>query len=247
MTIFIARVLALLLAAAAAAPAALEAQESEWRRSNACSRERHREPRRRPAEVRRDSLREHLTAAIRADILRSADQAGLAAEGLVLAQYDQRTRTGRMWPAQGAVTAAVLAGVYERAQPLLAAYPGAERGDVVVHFRLDSLPLVMPRVGDVVLECRPDVTNPGEVRRMIQDFARRGPASSPSPAKVRALVARDGQVVFMELARSSGSTRVDAFALELFETMRFAPASINGVPVDVWVEQPVEARTYGRP
>jgi TonB family protein len=64
---------------------------------------------------------------------------------------------------------------------------------------------------------------------------------------VRALVARDGEVVFMELARSSGSTRVGAFALELFERMRFAPASINGVPVDVWVEQPVEARSYGGP
>jgi TonB family protein len=245
MTMFAARILALLLAAAA--PAALEAQESEWRRSSACTREPHREPRRRPAEVRRDSLREHLTAAIRADILRSAGEAGLAAEGLVLAQYDQGTRTGRMWPAQGVVTPEVLSGVYERAQPLLATYPGAARGNVVVHFRLDSLPLETPRVGDVVLECRPDVTNPGEVRRVIQDFARRGPADSPAPAVVRALVARDGEVVFMELARSSGSTRVDAFALELFERMRFAPASINGVPVDVWVEQPVEARTHGRP
>src|SRR5687768_17376638 len=123
MTTFVVRMLAVLLAAAAALPAAAEAQRSEWRRSNACSRERHREPRRTPAEVWRDSLHEHLTAAIRADILRAAGEVGLPAEGLVLAQYDQGTRTGRMWAAQGRVTPQVLSGVYERAIPLLAAYP----------------------------------------------------------------------------------------------------------------------------
>lgn len=249
MTIFTARILALLLVAAVAAPAALEAQGSEWRRSSACTRERHREPRRRPAEVRRDSLRAHVQAAIRDDIVRGAGQAGLAAEGLVLVQYDQRTGAGKIWPAQGAVTPAVLAGVYERAQPLLAAYPveRAERGDVVLHVRLDSLPMETPRVGDVVLECRPDVTNAGEVRRMIEDFAQQGPSASPRPAMVRALVARDGEVVFVELSRSSGNVRVDDFALELFDRMRFAPASIDGVPVDVWVQQPVEVRSYGAP
>jgi TonB family protein len=64
---------------------------------------------------------------------------------------------------------------------------------------------------------------------------------------VRALVARDGQVVFVELARSSGNARLDAFAREMFETMRFAPASINGVPVDTWVAQPVEVQSSRAP
>lgn len=247
MKLVIARTLAVLLAVSAA-PAAAEAQASEWRRSSACTRERHREPRRRPADVRRDSLRAHVQAAIRDQIVRGAGEAGLAAEGLVLVQYDQRTRTGKIWPVQGAVTPAVLAGVYERAQPLLAAYPveRAERGEVTLHVRLDSLPMETPRVGDVVLECRPEVTNAGEVRRMIDDYARRTRSGSPSPAMVRALVARDGAVVFVELARSSGNGLVDAFALELFGRMRFAPASIDGVPVDVWVQQPVvvESNTF---
>jgi TonB family protein len=247
MKMFVARMLAVLLAAAAAAPAAAEAQRSEWRRSSACSREPHREPRRTPAEVWRDSLHEHVTAAIRADILRAVGEAGLPAEGLVLAQYDQDTRTGRMWSVQGRVAPRVLSGAYERAIPLLAAYPAGERGDVVLHFRLDSLPLVLPRVGEVVVECRPDVTNVAEVRRLIEDFARQGPSATRSPARVRALVARDGQVVFVELARSSGNARLDAFAREMFETMRFAPASINGVPVDTWVAQPVEVQSSRAP
>jgi TonB family protein len=49
-------------------------------------------------------------------------------------------------------------------------------------------------------------------------------------------------VVYTELARSSGNAEVDQFAQQMFARMQFLPAMVNGAPVDVWVQQPVQVR-----
>jgi outer membrane biosynthesis protein TonB len=79
---------------------------------------------------------------------------------------------------------------------------------------------------------------------MTMEFAVHHPLERSRRAHVRALVLRSGQVVYTELARTSGSTEVDLFAQQLFGRMQFLPAILNGAPVDIWVVQPVvlEAR-----
>lgn len=226
------------LGLAAAGPAA--AQTVIWHTREACTRERYRPPRRRPAaQVRRDSLWQVSLDSIRADVMRGARAAGAAPAGVLMVQYDVRARTGRMWMAQGSIPNEVLLAAYARAEPLIAAYPYAQRGRVLFHTRLDPLPRDTVRPGDEVEECRPEVRNQEDVRRMIRDFAGRQRVSGAGAAHVRALVARDGQVIYSELSRTSGSGPVDQFAIDLFARMQFSPATVAGVPVDVWVEQPV--------
>lgn len=230
----------LVLGLVVAGPAA--AQTVIWHTREACTRERYREPRRRPAQARRDSLWQVSLDSIRADVTRGARAAGAAPEGVLMVQYDVRARTGRMWMAQGSIPNEVLLAAYARAEPLLPAYPYARNGQVLFHTRLDPLPQDTPRSGDVVEECRPEVRNENEIRRLIRDFAERHRGFSGSAAHVTALVARDGQVIYSELSRTSGSGAVDQFAIELFGRMRFSPATVQGVPVDVWVQQPVQVQ-----
>ncbi|HEX5871336.1 MAG TPA: energy transducer TonB [Longimicrobium sp.] len=220
-----------------AAPAA--AQAVIWHTEGACSRERYRPPRRRAAEARRDTAWTQALDSIRADLSRSARAAGAVPEGLFMVDYDVRARTGRMWMAQGSIPASVLQAVYTRAEPALRTYPYAQRGRVMFHARLEEIAEDSIRPGDVVEECRPEVRNEAEIRRMIADFAGRPNGSGSGPAQVLALIARDGQVVYTELKRTSGNGRVDQFALQLFARMQFSPGTVNGQPKDLWVEQPV--------
>lgn len=233
------------LGLAFAAPAA--AQAVNWQTAGACRRERHREPRRRPAEVRRDSVWAQTLDSIRADLSRSAREAGAAPEGILMVDYDVRARTGRMWMAQGSIPEGVLQAVYTRAEPALHTYPSVRDGRALFHTRLDPIPGDSILPGDMVEECRPQVRNEAEIRRMLQNFAARVPGVGSRPASVVALISRDGRVVFTELERTSGNRAVDEFALQLFARMQFSPGTVNGRPRDLWVEQPVMVQAQRRP
>jgi TonB family protein len=231
------RWLPILLALPLAAPAA--AQTNAWRASEQCSQEPHRAPRRSRAEVRRDSLSDHVRDAIREDLLGAAARSGGPAVGVAIVQYDVRARTGRMWMATGTLPDEELQAVFARAEPSLLTHPEQRRGKVLFHVRLDRVHMDSLRVGEMVTECRPQVRNTAEIQQMFNEFGSRNlTLFSSRPTHVRALISRDGEVLYSELARSSGTRRVDEFALQMFGRMRFSPPRVNGVAMDVWVEQP---------
>jgi TonB family protein len=226
----------IVLALAFSAPAA--AQNNAWRANEQCRQEPHRIVRRSRAEVRRDSLSDHARDVIRQNLLDAAARSGGRAEGVAIVQYDVRARTGRMWMAQGTLPDEALQAAFARAEPLLLTYP-ARRGKVLFHIRLNPVHMDSLRVGEMVTECRPQVRNTPEIQQMFNEFgSRNSTLFSSRPAHVRALISRDGEVLFSEIARSSGTRRMDEFALQMFARMRFSPPSVNGVAMDVWVEQP---------
>lgn len=243
MVIMFARPWLVLVLLAVSAPAAAQDVGVSWNAGRRCTSEQHRQSRRDRVQVRRDSIWDHLVREIRDDLVRSAGQAGVAAEGLVLVEYNVRERTGRMWMPQGAIPTATLEQVYARAQPLLAAYPHYGRlRRAQFHVRLEPSVQDSLRIGDLVTRCSPEILNETEIREMTLDFARNHPHERSGRAHVTAVIARDGRVVYTELTRSSGSQATDQFAQQMFARMRFLPALVNGEAVDLWVEQPVEVR-----
>lgn len=53
------------------------------------------------------------------------------------------------------------------------------------------------------------------------------------------LVSREGEVVFGVVTRRDAGGDIERGVLDLTRTLRFRPATVDGVPVDVWVEQPI--------
>lgn len=233
--------LAIIFGLAVSAPTV--AQRADWNPGRKCISEQYREPRRDRAEARRDSLWSDIRGTIREDLVSSALRVGVAPEGVVIVLYDIQERTGRMWMPQGLIPTETLQQVYARAEPLLATFPYPRRIErALFHLRLDPSPRDSLQAGDVVTTCGPEVLNETEIRQMATEFAARQRAGRSRSAHVSALIAQNGQVVYAELARSSGSAEVDQFAQQMFARMQFLPAMVNGVPVDVWIEQPVQVR-----
>lgn len=50
-------------------------------------------------------------------------------------------------------------------------------------------------------------------------------------------------MVFATLTRRSNRSSIDETILELARGQRFVPATLDGAPVDVWVELPVDLFT----
>jgi TonB family protein len=193
--------------------------------------------------ARRDSLWSDVRGTVREDLVNSALQVGVAPEGVVIVLYDITERTGRMWMPQGLIPTETLQQVYARAEPLLASFPyprGIERA--LFHLRLDPSPQDSLQAGDVVTTCGPEILNETEIRRMVTEFAARQNVGRSRPAHVSALIAQNGQVVYAELARSSGNAELDQFAQQMFARIQFLPGMVNGAPVDMWIVQPVQVR-----
>jgi hypothetical protein len=57
---------------------------------------------------------------------------------------------------------------------------------------------------------------------------------------MRLLLSREGEVVFGVVTRRGPGSATERAILQAARDLRFRPATVGGVPVDVWVEQPIE-------
>lgn len=195
----------------------------------------------RPSEAARDSLRWALRDSLLTDLRDAARAAGVAEpEGIVFAELrDRRTGEARTWSFRSNVDAEVVRAVFARRAPLLARLP---RSEDLIHLRLDE---VEPP-DTVTMECMPSLLNAQEFQQDLRRISTRQTATPGGPARValtiKMLVTRDGEVAYAELARRSSNGDVDRAVLEAARRLRFRPAMIEDVPVDVWVEQAVQVQ-----
>ena len=100
--------------------------------------------------------------------------------------------------------------------------------------RLDSLPMPRMRSDGKRRDCKPVIADTGALRREFDRW--KGPAGR---AEVSFLIDRDGRVRHAGILSGSGVSEVDDFALQLIARTVFEPATVDGVPRDVWVSLPV--------
>lgn len=198
----------------------------------------------RPADSVRVAAERQFTRDLRDAVIAELRQAGhTEPRGLVVVDVGSR-RTG---PAQVHAFAtpevdAAVRGLLAGRTAELAAWPGREGA---FHFRLDP----DPPAREGARECPPSLLNPGAATREITRVLTRVAATEPglfSPGaprvrvSARMLVDRAGEVVFATLNRRSNRDRVDDAILDLARRQRFRPATVDGAPIDVWVELPFD-------
>lgn len=193
--------------------------------------------------AREDSIRKAVRSAVGDDLRASARAAGLdAPKGIVLLVSDERRRNVDAYALDGDFPDSLAAEAGRRALPHLATYPG--RGRVAIHLRLDSVATPEAAPGSQRVTCTPHLSNRLLIQQRMQAFATSvshvvTTATGGRTASIGALLSRDGQVLHSEVMESSGDVRMDRFAGDLAREMRFLPASMDGVPMDVWVVLPI--------
>lgn len=110
-----------------------------------------------------------------------------------------------------------------------------------MNLRLDHL----PAPDTVTRECMPVLQDPqgfAQDLARIQDGLGTDGAGGARPVRLYLimLVTRDGDVAYATLKRPSTSRDLDRQVLQLGRRLRFRPAMLENVPVDVWVEQPLD-------
>lgn len=101
-----------------------------------------------------------------------------------------------------------------------------------------------------LVESQPRLTNRGEVARLLSQAAQRHAdllgmvPGTGYTVQVRFRVQPNGTAGpgSARVVRSSGNLAMDAEALAVVERMRFRPATLDRIPVGVWVELPVNFR-----
>lgn len=218
--------LALLLALAVAAPAAAQG-------NSACP----------PAtsQAERGALRAAILDTLRTELGDAARAAGGGEPaGIVFAEMRRRGLEAHVWSFRSNVPDSLSRAVIARRAALLACWPERE---VFVHVRLE--PSGVPNGG---LPRMPSVQNPQALARALDRISRSADPLNRTPlvtVQIRMLVTRDGEVAHAELVRNTTHPDVDRALLDAARALRFRPARVGNVPVDVWVEQPVEVRVGG--
>ena len=191
------------------------------------------------ADSARDSVRSAFRDSVQTELMRAARGAGVAEPGgIVLVQRPPDAGAARVWTYRSNVPDSVFAAVGAARADLVARWPNPRVS--VMDFRLD--PLDLP--DSPSMECLPYVMDPEQfsldLHRMAERFPAQPGASTVVALSVRMLVTRDGEVAYAEASRPSWNAEVDREVVRLAERLRFQPASLGVVPIDVWVTQPVE-------
>jgi TonB family protein len=162
--------------------------------------------------------------------------AGAGAKGLVVFAAEPGAGRAELKLAHATVADSTLAPVLQRAKAGLGSLGAAQ--PVVLHFRLDGA----AEAG--AAPSRPTIQNPVEVRgrvlRFVSDhFTAMFEGRRGMRVDLQLVVAREGDVPYARVARSSGNPTVDAAALEIARTMRFNPARAAGQAVDAVMTFPL--------
>jgi TonB family protein len=190
-----------------------------------------------PAQAAERVVREALTDTLRRAFLEAARASGVAEpSGIAIIQVDARGAPAAVRVHRGNVAPAVLRPVADAHAAQVTRWP--RRGGYV-HVRLD--PADTSR--GAMVECSPAPRNTQpfirDVQRIVADNLGRGRRPGRD-AKLLMLVTRDGEVAFAEIVESTGWERLDRDLERAALRLRFLPATLAGMPVDVFVEQPVQ-------
>lgn len=96
-----------------------------------------------------------------------------------------------------------------------------------------------PVIAPGARHCPPALANKGDMDRfgglMMEQHPMAGRVSRPQPvrATLMLVIDRAGNVAWAGLERPSGDEFLDARAADFAQILRFVPASVNGVPIDV--------------
>jgi TonB family protein len=173
---------------------------------------------------------------IETDVEAAARQAGIPEPRgiVVLAIQDRTTGRAQVHLHNANVRESFVHDALARRTSLLASLP---RDENTLYFRLEPMPL--PDVDSVAVECFPRLRNPDRFGRAMYRIARDEGGGRPIVANLRLLVTHEGEVAYVEVLRRSGRPAVDRALVEAAQRLRFEPATVEGVPVDIWVEQPL--------
>jgi hypothetical protein len=188
----------------------------------------------RPGDAEKRALHAAIVDSLRTEIDAAARAAGVAEPvGIVVVQiYDRGTGAAEATTFQANVPDAAVTPIVAGRAALLARWP--ERSGSL-HVRLDGPhPPAEPQT-----ECMPTPLNAGvfsrELSRIFRDAR---PVAAREQMMVRMLVSREGEVIFATVTgRGPGATT--RAVVQAAHQLRFRPATIDGVPVDVWVDQPI--------
>ncbi|HYW09496.1 MAG TPA: energy transducer TonB [Longimicrobium sp.] len=133
----------------------------------------------------------------------------------------------------------VLQSVAPRLLAQAASVPGVTLGCNGVYLRLDPLPL--PTRARDRAEVRPRLKNVDELRAVMKSWDRHNRGAAGLTTVVEGYITREGYPAHPRVLDSSGVLAMDEAALAIFGMLRFHPASIGGVPVDVVVRLPITA------
>lgn len=184
-----------------------------------------------------------------AEVRAAARQAGIAQPtGLVVLAFNERDRSRpEISTPQSNVPERMVQQVLARHPELVAAAPA---GSEVVFFSLDSIAAPMLAEGTAVEECRPAVANQERFFREIDAIQRRAERSDqvqsgPTQVNLRILVSRDGSPAHVVVTRRSGWPALERMVVDAARSIRFHPATINGTPMEAWVELPIVLEIRG--
>lgn len=231
------RVLAL---AAVLAPAAADAQ----RLSTACTEGLLDDPSPRAEFVLAPNSHRAILLELRDEVRAAAAAAGIAeARGYLVVQHRRGSRRATHRVVRGNVPSSLVAEVHRRMAARLDEAPGDEPV-VLFATRLDPTPDLsgIDTTASTVVECRPELLNASDLSgRLMSLLERTAPNGNPPMSLgLVMLVTRDGEVAHAELRRSSSIPQLDrAIVRDVPRTLRFAPGSVAGIPMDMWVEQPL--------
>ena len=98
------------------------------------------------------------------------------------------------------------------------------------------------------MECGPRLLNPQKARREMMELMQRESrffhsGRSRERIQVRMLVDRTGEVMLATITRRGMEPLVDRAILNFMRRQEYAPATLGGLPIDVWVDIPLTLGT----
>jgi TonB family protein len=170
---------------------------------------------------------------LRARILEIGRRSGVAEpQGLLLVDVDS-TRRGALLFMDSNYPEPAVAQVTARVGEYLTSLPSGRGYQALI--RVDGeYPAILPGRQ----RCTPVLLNHAEFGQMIADASSKHPLRGKlrTPVRREAVVLlvsdRAGGVPYSAIARSSGDEYLDAAAAEIGRKLRFAPATLDGVPFD---------------
>lgn len=191
-----------------------------------------------PQQVREaDEMREELRGILQ--------RHGQAPEGLLMVDVDS-TRRGRLLFMDAVIPDTTRAAVLAHVAEYLETLPGGHGYQALI--RMDA---TYPAVAPGKRRCRPDFDNPGEFHQTLGRLMRGHPASGRHvthpltyPLVLLLVVGRDGHVPYAEVLNPTGDEHVDTHAVEAAKVLRFLPASLDEVPIDVRLRFPITVQIH---
>ena len=180
-------------------------------------------------------MRRAVLDSLETDIEAAAREAGIQqpAGMVVIVMPDDAAGRAEIHLHESNVRESLVRDAVARRAALLASLPADES---TVYFRLEPVPF--PAADSVVVECRPQMSNPEWFYRELREAIQEEGSGMTGVAHLKMLVTRDGRVAYAEVRRS-GRPALDRALVRVTRGVRFEPATVQGIPVDLWVEAPV--------